>query len=346
MRVGIVGLSQSGKSSLFTLLTKLDPFKTKSGVMKLEDERLRILSKIFPDKKIVYPEIAVLDLGGVKEDSLQDLDTKAIKDVDVFIFVLRAFAIDEKVNSENKTTPETDFEVLKTAFTLADLELAQKSIDKIKSELIKGKKDREKEYELLKKIAENLEKENLLRKMNLSQAEELLIRGYKFLSEKPIVIVLNISEKFITNPNHELMLELAKSSGIELILSCLKAENEISQLEAAEQPLFMQELGIKEFCIQNLAKSCFRAFWQIFFFTIGEKEIRAWPIKQGTSALLAAGKIHSDMQKGFIKAQVIAYEQFLECGNFVQAKAKGMLRPESKDYLVQDADIIEVKFSN
>jgi GTP-binding protein YchF len=358
MKIGIIGLPESGKSTLFNVLTGLnvqlhsyesrDKIKPNIGVAIVPDKRLDQLSEIFKPKKTSYIHINFLDIIGIEKGSkLEEIAFAPIKDTDGLICVIRFFEDDNIPHPSGKIDGVSDLKVIETELMLLDLQSAQKRTEKIEKEKNKGIKVDTKELEVLKKCEDSLSREIPLRALSFAKEEDKLIRGFQFLSKKPILIAANIGENRIGQKLPEAFKGLCEEKGFKSIDLCAKVEVEVCQIEDEElKDSFLGDLGIKELAREKVIALSFDILEQITFYTVKGDEAKAWLVKEGTSAYEAAGKIHSDIQRGFIKAEVVNFSDFIDCGSTMQdARDKGKLRLEGKDYLVQDGDIINFKFN-
>lgn len=349
MKVGLIGLPQSGKSTVFQALTsKKQDFSKDFDIAEVEvpDENLRFLADSFSAEKITPIKITFVDIKISTREVQEGINAKNIKDVDEICFVIRLFENETVPHPFSSVDPLRDLELLNTAILLSDMELSQKRIQKIHDELKKGIKKNEKELELLEKIYKNLEKELPVRDLQLNEQEKKVISGYKFLSEKPILVILNIDEENLNHKDVNLNLdEMFKDQGYKIVKFCAELEKELSELEEPEKKEYMESWGIDMLIKDIFIQSSYENLDLITFYTVKGKETKAWSIKKGTAAWEAAGKIHSDIQRGFIRAEVLNFKDFKTCKSFESAKEKGFIRLEGKDYLIQDADIINFKFN-
>ena len=337
IKIAIVGFPGSGKSTCFKAITQkkksevetLDPTKAHLGAVKILDRRLEKLKTIFHPKKLTYPEIVFEDLPG--------FHIPQIKEVEALMEVLGIFSGRE---------PAKDISDLDAEFILADLEIINHRLPGLDKEL-KQKDSREKtlEREVLLKCKEFLEKEKPLRALALIPDEEKMIRGFQFLSKKPIFILGNTDENQPSGITLKKMNDSCKEKNIKCMEFCGKLEAEIADLEESERDGFLKELGIQWVAFGKVIELAYSALGYITFFTVKGDETRAWPVKNGANAIEAAGKIHSDMQKGFIKAEVINFDDLAASGSIGEARKKALLKLEGKEYKIKDGDIIDFRFS-
>lgn len=357
---GIVGLPNVGKSTLFNALTKSNvpssnyPFCTiepNVGIVEVYDERLDNLHRITGSQKKTYTTIRFVDVAGLvkgasKGEGLGNQFLSNIRDVDAIIHLVRLFRSEDVVHI-GEIDPVRDIEIINTELILKDLEFIEKNIAKL-SKIAKNNKEAQKELEILEKLNRELPEGRLA--INILSSEEVeVISKYQLLTVKPMLIVANIDDRFIgrerEDENFVKLEEYAKSLGIKVLPLSAKIEREIAELPEDEARLFLDELGLKMSGLQKLAIEGYKLLDLITFFTFNEKETRAWTVKRGTNAQSSAGKIHSDMEKGFIKAEVISYDEFIKIGSWAKARDEGRIRFEGKDYIVQDGDIILFRFN-
>lgn len=358
MKVAVIGLSNSGKTTLFNALTgqniETTLYATSSGepnrgVVKVPDARIDRLSEIFKPKKTTYATIEYIDyVGMTKGDTEQNKKVfDLIKDADAVVQVVRSFEDDAVVHPLAAIDPARDIETLELELIFGDLDLVEKRLDRMEQGAKRGKKPNEAEKRLLLKCKEHLEKETPLRDVQFTEEEKIAMRPLQFLSTKPEIVVLNVGENDINSERTESLRSDIQSRfpSLSVLSLCGKIEMEIAQLSADEKDPFLQELGIDEPASNKLIHSCYAILGLISFITAGEDEVKAWTISRNTPALYAAGKIHSDIERGFIRAEVISYEDFISSGNMQTAKEKGLMRLEGKTYEVKDGDIINFRFN-
>lgn len=343
MKVGLIGPRGAGKTTIFNMLTGLNAqvggFAGKEevhlGVIKVPDARIDRLSQIFKPRKTTYAEIRFTDFPPSQgEDNLKSNNAVVaqMREVDAIALVLGNFAAGAK--------PLGELNSLLTEMILADLAIVENRRSRLKKE-----KARPLEENLLERAATALESEKSLRNLTFTPDEETLLAGFGFLSRKPLLVLLNQSEEKAGQPLDPTYLEEFKRRGLEGLALAAKAEMEIAQLDAADRSAFLKEIGIQEPARDRFIRTSYRLLDLISFFTSGDDEVRAWTITQGTVARKAAGKIHSDIERGFIRAEVVAYEDFITFGSDSKCKEAGKLRLEGKDYVVNDGDIIHFRFA-
>lgn len=353
---GIVGLPNVGKSTLFNALTSSGvpsanyPFCTidpNVGVVEVIDPRLNILSSISHSHKIIYATTEFVDIAGLVEgaskgEGLGNAFLSHIRDVDAIAQVVRCFDSNDIIHVKGRIDPIDDVEIITLELILADLASCESSLSKIEKQA-KTRKDLQPTVDVLIKVRDHLNDNKTLRTLPLSDEEKSLIASYRFLSMKPTLLVCNVSEEDLakgTNQHVKRVEEYAKTHGLTTLVLCAKVEEEIAQLDASERALFLESLGLKESGLQRLVKSSFDMLGLITYLTTGEVETRAWTIHQGSTAWEAAGKIHTDIQKGFARAEVVAYDDFVRCNGRQGAKEVGKARAEGRDYIVQDGDVV------
>jgi ribosome-binding ATPase len=358
VRVSIIGLSNTGKTTLFNALTghnlETTIYPTTSaevniGVVKVPDPRIDKLSGIFKPKKTTNATIEYLDyIGLTKGDAAQNRKVfDLIKDVDAIVHIVRAFADDSVIHPMGIIDPLRDIGTVELELIFGDLELIEKRLAKMDEAVKRGKKPDESERKLLIKCRDFLMKEVALRDVEFTEEELKAMRPLQFLSTVPEVVVLNTGEKDL-NSDYIKNLQASISeryTSLSVLTLCGKIEMEIAQLAPDEAALFLEDLGVDEPASNKLIQACYGILGLISFFTVGEDEVKAWTINKGTIAQKAAGKVHSDIEKGFIRAEVISYEDFISSGNMHAARDKGLLRLEGKTYEVRDGDIINFRFN-
>jgi hypothetical protein len=347
MKVGIVGFAGSGKTTVFNALTGLhasvggyaDPSKPNLGAIKIPDPRVDRLSEIFRPKKTRYAEIVFIDFPGGAERSGHALDRTTLaqmRDADALVHVARGFD-DPRTGAANT---EREIENFRSELILADLGIIEKRLERARKE--RGK---EQEVELLDRCRLALEAETPLRRVELSPAEERMLSGFALLSRLPVLVLVNVDEGRAGAPLPDSLRERLERDEVPGLTLCAQIEMEIAALSPEEREPFLADLGLKETARERFIQAAYRLLHLISFLTTGEDEVRAWPIRRGTTAVKAAGKVHSDMERGFIRAEVVRYEDFIHYGSDAKCREAGKLRLEGKDYVVQDGDIIHFRFN-
>lgn len=353
MRAGIIGFPKSGRKTVFKALTGVEP-PSEKGIVKVRDERLSKLAEILSPKKVTPVEIEYVrfdkspkDFGkyeGIKGRFLLDLSQ-----VDLLVHVVRAFEDPSVPHVDGDVDPERDIRAMELELIMSDLLVIERRLERIDSRL-KGGKGAERdmllrEKEFLTGLKRVLEDERPLRSLSLRRDEEKMIAGYGFLSLKPILLIINMGEEMIGKDAEEALRGKFSEPGVELVSFFGKAEAELSELEDGEREEMREAMGIPKGGSEKVLDRSLKALDLITFFTAVSDELRAWPVKRGTKVINAAGKIHSDMERGFIKAEVISYEDLVACGGFGEARRRGLIRTEGRDYEVRDGDIIKVLFN-
>ncbi|HMK61386.1 MAG TPA: redox-regulated ATPase YchF [Dissulfurispiraceae bacterium] len=364
MKLAIIGLSNSGKTTVFNALTGQNIETTiyatitgepHFGVVKVPDERVKKLAEIYNPKKVTYATVEYIDyIGLTKGDMAQNGKVfDLIKDVDAIVHVVRAFENDSVTHPLNNIDPLRDIEAVELEFIFGDLEFIEKRLARMEEGAKRGKKPNEIERKLMIKCKKALEAETPLRNIEFDEEEQKLMRPLQFISTKPEIIVLNVGETDLASEKARDLLsrteEFLKTKGLSKttrsVSLCGKIEMEIAQLSADEAGAFLDDLGIEEPALNKLIRESYELLGLISFLTAGEDEVRAWTIKKGTAAQQAAGKIHSDIERGFIRAELVSYDDFVADGGMSGARDKGHLRLEGKTYEVKDGDIINFRFN-
>jgi len=358
LKVGIIGLSNTGKTTVFNALTgqtlETPIYHTTTGephrgVVKVPDTRLDKISEIFKPKKTTHTTIEYIDYFGITKGDLEQ-NRKVfdlIKDVDATVHVIRGFSDDTVIHSLGTVDPLRDIETIELELIFGDLEFVEKRLERMEQGAKRGKKPDEAEKKLILKCKERLEHEGALRNVDFHEQDILAMRHLQFLSTKPEVLLLNIGEQDLHSVHSEVIQSSIRDRYplLPVLSMCGKIEMEIAQLSPEDAQLFLNDLGIEEPASNKVIRTCYELFGLVSFFTYAGDEVRAWAITKGSGAQKAAGKVHSDIERGFIRAEVISFEDFMSVGNLHNAREKGLLRLEGKTYEVKDGDIINFRFN-
>ena len=356
MQIGLVGLPGSGKTTLFNALVRANAEtgaftgnnKANRGTIKVPDQRVTRLSGLFSPLKTTFATVEYLDIGGItagsgkQEEQQGDGGLNDLRNMDVLVHVLRGFPD----LSDTPVTPGEDFETVELELAIADLEIIERRLGRLSKEARSTKRpELVREWQLLERCKEEIEAGGVIRNLEFVPEDEKRLRGYRFLSQKPVLLVLNIPEDDLGREAQRLK-ELGEyPDQLETLALCAKVEMEIAQLDAADAGAFLEDLGIEESALNRMIIASYQLLNLISFFTVGEDEVKAWTITRGVTAPEAAGAIHSDLERGFIRAETLEWRTLLDLGGWHQAKEKGVLRVEGKQYVVADGDVINVRFS-
>ena len=364
MKLGIVGLPNVGKSTLFNSLTKAGaesanyPFCTidpNVGVVTVPDERLNVLGEMYHTKKIVPAVIEFVDIAGLvkgasKGEGLGNQFLANIREVDAIVHVVRCFEDSNVVHVDGSIDPLRDIETINLELVFSDLEILERRIAKV-TKTARMDKEAAKELAFLEKVKAHLEEGQLAITLETeNEDEDAWLATYNLLTAKPVIYAANVAEDDIAddganNQYVQAVREYAAKQNSEVFVICAQIEEEISELDEDERKMFLEDLGLTESGLEKLVRASYHLLGLMSFLTAGEDETRAWTIKIGTKAPQAAGKIHTDFERGFIKAEVVNYQDLLDCGSYAGAREKGLVRMEGKEYVVQDGDVILFRFN-
>lgn len=364
MKLGVVGLPNVGKSTLFNSLTKAGaesanyPFCTidpNVGIVAVPDRRLQLLGDMYRSRKVTPAVIEFVDIAGLvkgasKGEGLGNQFLSHIREVDAIVHVVRCFEDGNVIHVDGSVNPLRDIETISLELIFADLEVLERRMSRV-AKSARMDKGSAKELSLLERLKEHLESGKPAKTMEVVDEDEaLLLRGYNLLTDKPVIYAANVGEEDLakeggSNPMVAEVRKFAEAEGSEAFVICAKIEQEISELDEDEKAMFLEDLGLEQSGLEKLIQASYRTLGLMSFLTAGEDETRAWTIKIGTRAPQAAGKIHSDFERGFIKAEVVNYRDLLEQGSLAAAREKGLVGIEGKEYVVRDGDVILFRFN-
>ncbi|MGL5381364.1 redox-regulated ATPase YchF [Clostridium sp.] len=364
MNLGIVGLPNVGKSTLFNAITQAGaesanyPFCTiepNVGVVSVPDKRLDVLEKMYGTKRKVYTSVEFTDIAGLvkgasKGEGLGNKFLSHIREVSAIVHAVRCFEDENVVHVEGSVDPIRDIETINLELIFADLEVIERRLERGLKAVRSGDKAAKKEYEVMERVKEHLEKNLPIRTMEIADDEEEIIKGLFMITSKPVLYSCNISEDDMMagNTNNEYVQKVkayAEDENSEVVVVCAKLEEELSGLEEDEKAEMLSEYGLTESGLDKLIRASYKLLGLMSYLTAGVQEVRAWTIKQGTKAPAAAGKIHSDIERGFIRAEVVGYDDLVACGSEAAAKEKGLYRLEGKEYIMKDGDVVNFRFN-